>query len=61
MGLVMVYLIVTFLSSVIGFDMYLSWNNIIFGVTLSVFVGVFSGIIPAWQAASMDPVVAIRK
>lgn len=61
MGLGLVRLITSILSSVLGFDMHLSWNNIIFGVSLSVIVGIVSGIIPAWQAARMDPVEAIRK
>ncbi len=60
-GLLLVHFIITILSSSIGFDMYLSWNNVTFGVVLSIAVGVLSGFIPAWQAARMDPVVAIRK
>ena len=61
MGLLMVYVIVTILSHAINFEMFLSRNNMIFGVLLSIFVGVISGFIPAYQAAKMDPVVAMRK
>ncbi|RMD75110.1 MAG: ABC transporter permease, partial [Bacteroidetes bacterium] len=42
------------------FEVFLNLGNIILGVGLSVVIGVLSGIIPAGQAASMDPVVAIR-
>ena len=60
-GLLLVYLIVTGLSGAIDFSLYLSFNNILFGIALSVVVGVISGIIPAMQASSMDPVVAMRQ
>jgi len=43
------------------YDIYLSANNILFGLALSTVVGVLAGIIPALQAANMDPVVAMRK
>ncbi len=35
-------------------------NNIIFGISTSVIIGVISGIIPAYSASKMDPVEAIR-
>lgn len=40
--------------------LYLSFKNILLGLMVSSIVGVLSGIIPAWIAARMDPVVAIR-
>jgi len=61
MGLLLVYFIVNVLSSSVGYEMYLSTDNMIFGVGLSVFVGVLSGFIPAFQAAKLDPVVAMRQ
>lgn len=61
MGLILVYGIINILSAAIGFEMVLSNNNIFLGVIISVVVGIISGVIPAWQAARMDPVVAIRK
>lgn len=61
MGLLAVHLIVGVLSSAIGFEMYLSMDNILVGMGLSIFVGIVSGVIPALQAANMDPVVAMRK
>lgn len=60
-GLGLVYLILKILSSVFGYTMFLSIQNIMIGVSLSVFIGILSGLIPALQAARMDPVEAIRK
>jgi len=59
-GLGLVYVVVNILSDAIGFDMYLSTANMVRGNVLSAIIGVLAGFIPAFQAASMDPVVAIR-
>ena len=61
MGLMFVYLIVTILSNVIDFELYLSFSNIAWGLGLSVIVGMFAGLIPAVLASRMDPVEAMRK
>lgn len=61
LGLGLVFILVTVLTSVIEFKFVLSMNNIIWGIGLSVVIGVLSGFIPAFQAANMDPVVAMRK
>jgi len=59
-GLGLVYLVTLLLSAVAGFPIYLSWNNILLGVGISLLVGIVSGIIPAYMASRMDPVEAIR-
>ena len=41
-------------------DIILSSSNIIFGLTISSIIGIIAGVIPASQAAKMDPVIAIR-
>lgn len=61
MGLMFVYLIVTILSNVIDFELYLSFSNVAWGLSLSVIVGMFAGLIPAVLASRMDPVEAMRK
>ncbi len=38
----------------------LTAKNIFSGLVISSFIGILSGIIPAWVAAKMDPVIAIR-
>jgi len=60
-GLALIYLVVTILSSIIDFELFLSFGNIIFGLILSVVIGVVSGFIPALQASGMDPVNAMRQ
>ncbi|MCB9298831.1 MAG: ABC transporter permease [Lewinellaceae bacterium] len=59
-GLLLVSTIIKILSNVIEFDMYLSFGNMVLGVAVSVMVGIVSGVIPAMQAARMDPVEAMR-
>lgn len=61
MGLILVFIITGILTQVINFELTLSLGNIIFGVMLSVFVGLIAGFIPAFQAARMDPVEAMRQ
>lgn len=60
-GLLLVFAVTGILSQVIDFDLYMSFNNIMVGVVSSMVVGVISGIIPALQAARMDPVEAMRQ
>lgn len=60
-GLLLVFVITTVLSQVIDFELYMSFGNIMFGIILSMVVGVISGMIPALQASRMDPVDAMRQ
>lgn len=60
-GLLLVQIVVKGLSNVIDFNLFLSANNILVGVVTSVVVGILAGLLPAWQAARMDPVEAMRK
>lgn len=59
-GLFLVFLIALLLSSMLPFQVFLSAGTVILGLSISVGVGLLAGIIPAWSAAKMDPVVAIR-
>ncbi len=59
-GLFLVFILLKVLSGVMPYDIYLSVNNILFGLGLSSLVGVLAGFIPALQASALDPVVAMR-
>ncbi len=60
MGLLMVFVTALLASGALGFDMQLSLYNIITGILISAVIGVISGFIPAYTAAQLDPVEAIR-
>lgn len=61
MGLAFVWLITLALSTMFPFQFYMDMGNIILGVSVSVIIGVVAGIIPAIQAARLDPVEAMRQ
>lgn len=59
-GLLLVIGILQLVSGLFGYEMFVSTGNVIFSLLLALAIGVISGIIPALQAARMDPVDAIR-
>ena len=61
-GLLLVAGVLKGISSIpdMAFEMYLSSGNVIIGLVGSAIIGILAGVIPAWQAARMDPVIAIR-
>ena len=60
-GLLVVFVLMKILTQAIDFELYLSLQNVLFGLTLSLIIGVISGLIPANQASKLDPVEAMRK
>jgi len=60
LGILLVYLATFGFKSWFDVQVQLYLSNIIFGVSISVVIGIFAGIIPAWFAARLDPVEAIR-
>lgn len=59
-GLGLVFLITQILTQAIEFELYVDFGNVMKGITISILIGVISGIIPAIRAANMDPVEAMR-
>jgi putative ABC transport system permease protein len=59
-GLLLVWLLAMLLSSVMPFPIFIAPNIIILAFVICVLLGVISGIIPAFIAAKMNPVKAIR-
>jgi putative ABC transport system permease protein len=59
LGLVIVWVLSVVVTKVSGFEISLTTKNVMVGLGISIFIGVFSGIFPANTAAKMDPVEAM--
>jgi len=59
-GLIAVFVLTLIFSALLGFHVFIPLNIILLAVFICLFTGVSAGIIPAFIAARMDPVVAIR-
>ena len=59
-GLVFVYLAAQAITHLAEFEIFLSQYNIILGLGIAILSGIVAGILPANQAAKMDPVEAMR-
>lgn len=60
LGLVLVYFGTLMANVILDFELILSLQNIVSAFFISVVIGVVSGAIPAYSAARLDPVEAIR-
>jgi putative ABC transport system permease protein len=59
-GLGLVFILTKILSGALDFPVFVSVSNMVWTFIICVLVGIIAGIIPAYKASRMDPVVAIR-
>ena len=59
-GILLVFILTKVFSAMFNFPIFISPGLLITAVSICIVVGVLAGIIPAFSAARMDPVVAIR-
>ncbi len=59
-GLLLVFILTKIVTIFFHFPIFISTSNMVMAVGICIIVGVLAGIIPASQAARMNPVVAIR-
>ena len=59
-GLTLVYLLTLVLSGPLNFPVTISSSLLVTTIFICLIVGILAGIIPAYRAARMDPVKAIR-
>ena len=60
LGLFLIYIADFFVSDLFDMEVNLSLYNTCLGLGISALIGIVSGIIPAYSAAKLDPVEAIR-
>jgi putative ABC transport system permease protein len=59
-GLLLVYIGTLIAEEPIGMELYVTSKNIMIAMGVSGFIGLVFGFIPAWSAARLDPVKAMR-
>ncbi|HXU27226.1 MAG TPA: ABC transporter permease [Bacteroidia bacterium] len=61
LGLLIIWFITLFAGDAFGMEITLTLSNTVLGLTISFLIGIISGFVPAYSAAQLDPVEAIRQ
>ncbi len=61
LGLFIIWIITLFAGDAFGMEITLTLSNTVLGLTISFLIGIISGFVPAYSAAQLDPVEAIRQ
>lgn len=61
LGLLIVVILLAIITLSSEFQIFVSFSNILTTLTISFLIGIISGLAPAWKAAKLNPVIAIRK
>jgi putative ABC transport system permease protein len=61
LGLFIIWIITLFAGDAFGMEITLTLPNTVLGLTISFLIGIISGFVPAYSAAQLDPVEAIRQ
>lgn len=59
-GIILVFILTKVITAAFDFPIFVSSALLLMGVGICIAVGLLAGIIPAYRAANLDPVVAIR-
>ncbi|MEO6684046.1 MAG: ABC transporter permease [Ginsengibacter sp.] len=59
-GLLLVFLLTLVLTNLFDFPVFISTGILSLAISICIFIGILSGMIPAYTASRLDPVVAIR-
>lgn len=59
-GIVLTLIVAYVFSEAFNFDLVIPFNWIVYTVLITTFLGIASGLYPAWKAAKLDPIEALR-